>query len=745
MSVLLLPPIFQFFDNNGDPLANGFVDTFAAGTTTRLATYTDSTGTIAAPNPIQLDSAGRPTSGSGAIWGEGAYKFIVRDANGVQVGATLDNVISFNSLADATNAYAETFSGNGVQTVFTASADLGTDPKALLVSTASGLQNIIANGDFATDTVWTKGAGWTIGAGVATATGAISTALSQGPILTVIAGQAYAVTYTITRSAGGLIPSIGGQNGTERTASGTYREIIIAAATTPVAFTGNAFTGTLDNVTITVATNQNMMLLAANAYTVNGTSITFATPPALGVNNIDVRAPSLLVGAASSAAALAQLYAANALVSQTSAAASAALAATQVKWKPAVVVATTANITLSGEQVIDGVLTSSSRVLVKNQTNAIQNGVYVSAAGAWARATDADTWTEIQGQAVFTSSGTTNINKSWVNTNEAGGTIGADNITWTQLQAFGDMSKNVYDPANIAQQVVGLTAVQTLTNKTLAGTADPAVNNGRLTLTTGVPVTTADVTGATSLYFTPYNGNKVSVYSGTQWEMLTFTELTLALGTVISGRPYDVFLDYNAGTPILSLLAWTSDTARATALAYQDGVLCKSGTLTQRYLGSFYTTSTTQTADAVATRYLYNEYNAVVRGAASQISTANYIYTTATWRPANANTTNGDGRFSFIIGNVKDRVNIMASRAAVNTTNILHTNGIALNGVTNAELVGTLGASALGAIATTPCHASATPRLGLNFVQAMETSVASGVTTWYGGATGGGMTAAIVM
>lgn len=433
MSVLLLPPIFQFFDNNGDPLANGFVYTYAAGTTTPLATFTDSTGLTSAPNPIELNAAGRPTSGSGAIWGAGAYKFIVRDANGVQVGDTLDNVTSFTTLAASTNAYFQSFSGTGSQTVFTTSDDLGTEEKALMVFVSKGLEEIAVNGSFASDTGWTKGAGWTIAAGVATATGAISTALSQVPTISLVAGQAYAVTYTITRSAGGLIPSLGGQNGTERTASGTYREIIIAAATTPIAFTGNAFTGTLDNVSITRADAQGYDILSPSAYTINGTSLTFATAPATGTGNIYVFAPSLLLGAASSAAALAQLYAANALASQVAAATSAGQAATSNKWKPAVACATTANITLSGEQTIDTVLTSASRVLVKDQTNATQNGVYVSAAGAWTRATDADTWTEIVSQAVFTTGGSANINKSWVNTNEAGGTIGTDNITFTQL------------------------------------------------------------------------------------------------------------------------------------------------------------------------------------------------------------------------------------------------------------------------------------------------------------------------
>lgn len=327
MSVLLLPPIFQFFDNNGDPLANGFVYTYAAGSTTPLATYTDSTGTIAAPNPIELNAAGRPTSGSGAIWGQGAYKFIVKDANGVQVGDVLDNVTSFTTLANATNAYFESFSGNGTQTVFTTSSDLGTEEKGLMVFVSKGLQEIVVNGNFTTDTDWTKGAGWTIAAGVATATGAISTALSQVPVISLVAGQAYAVTYTITRSAGGLIPSLGGQNGTERTASGTYREVIIAAATTPIAFTGNAFTGTLDSVSITRVDAQGYDILSPSAYTINGTSLTFASAPATGTNNIYVFAPSLLLGAASAAANLAQGYASAALASETAAAISASSAA----------------------------------------------------------------------------------------------------------------------------------------------------------------------------------------------------------------------------------------------------------------------------------------------------------------------------------------------------------------------------------------------------------------------------------
>lgn len=58
--------------------------------------------------------------------------------------------------------------------------------------------------------------------------------------------------------------------------------------------------------------------------------------------------------------------------------------------KETVATATTGNISLTGEQTIDGVLTAASRVLVKDQTDKTKNGIYISASGAWTRSTDAD-------------------------------------------------------------------------------------------------------------------------------------------------------------------------------------------------------------------------------------------------------------------------------------------------------------------------------------------------------------------
>jgi hypothetical protein len=81
---------FQFFSNDGLPLAGGKIQTYQAGSTTPLTTYTDSSGLIANTNPIILGTSGRPPSD---IWlSEGFfYKFVLSDANDVVI-QTYDNL-----------------------------------------------------------------------------------------------------------------------------------------------------------------------------------------------------------------------------------------------------------------------------------------------------------------------------------------------------------------------------------------------------------------------------------------------------------------------------------------------------------------------------------------------------------------------------------------------------------------------------------------------------------------------------
>jgi hypothetical protein len=116
-------------------------------------------------------------------------------------------------------------------------------------------------------------------------------------------------------------------------------------------------------------------------------------------------------------------------------------AAEGLKPRASVKAATTANITLSGAQTIDGVsVVAGDRVLVKNQSLPAQNGVYVAAVGAWSRATDMDTWNEIVSSYVFVEGGTINKDSGWVCTSSAGGTLETTAVTWTQFSQSGSVT-----------------------------------------------------------------------------------------------------------------------------------------------------------------------------------------------------------------------------------------------------------------------------------------------------------------
>ena len=98
-------PKLQFFDANGDPLAGGLLYTYAAGSTTPLTTYTDSTGVSANTNPIVLDSRGEAN-----VWlGAAIYKFALYSATNVLIW-TVDNINGSTFVVNAT--------GTGSQVAF---------------------------------------------------------------------------------------------------------------------------------------------------------------------------------------------------------------------------------------------------------------------------------------------------------------------------------------------------------------------------------------------------------------------------------------------------------------------------------------------------------------------------------------------------------------------------------------------------------------------------------------------------
>jgi hypothetical protein len=150
--------------------------------------------------------------------------------------------------------------------------------------------------------------------------------------------------------------------------------------------------------------------------------------------------------------------------------------------KDSVRVATTANITLSAPQVIDGVsVIANDRVLVKNQTNASQNGIYVVASGAWTRSADADSNLDVtSGMFTFVEEGTTNADSGWVLTTNNPIDLGNTALTFTQFSGAGqveagagmtktgntlnvitaDVNRIVVNPDNIDLAVSGVSAAQ---------------------------------------------------------------------------------------------------------------------------------------------------------------------------------------------------------------------------------------------------------------------------------------------
>ena len=110
--------------------------------------------------------------------------------------------------------------------------------------------------------------------------------------------------------------------------------------------------------------------------------------------------------------------------------------------KDSVVAATTANITLSGTQTIDGVsVVADKRVLVKNQSTGSQNGLYLCKAGSWVRTDDLAAGADAAGAFVFVEAGTANGDKGFVCTTDKGSAVvGTNSLAFSQFSSSGDIT-----------------------------------------------------------------------------------------------------------------------------------------------------------------------------------------------------------------------------------------------------------------------------------------------------------------
>lgn len=253
--------------------------------------------------------------------------------------------------------------------------------------------------------------------------------------------------------------------------------------------------------------------------------------------------------------------------------------------------------------------------------------------------------------------------------------------------------------------------------------------NGRLSFSNGVAVPSTDVTAATTVYWVPYQGNEIGLYSGTEWVSFSLVQLSIAVPST-TATMYDVFMDYNAGTPALSLTAWTNDTTRATALTTQDGIYVLTGSTGKRYVGSFRTGSVSgQTEDSLTNRLLWNNQWRLPRALKRIDGTDSWNYTTATYRLANAPAAN---QVNVVIGLAETPVDLTLQANGTNGGTINIWSAIGYDSTTvpmNAPSQSVATNNIPSQLTTRVVHY---PAVGYHYYAWLERSTASGTTVWYG-------------
>lgn len=222
---------------------------------------------------------------------------------------------------------------------------------------------------------------------------------------------------------------------------------------------------------------------------------------------------------------------------------------------------------------------------------------------------------------------------------------------------------NLDVPSNseLADLASDITGIQTLVQGLVS------IPQGRLTLTSGTPVISSDVTAGTSVYYTPFIGNLAPIWDGTQYVMRSFAELTLSLASQhTASNLYDVFLYWNGSTvDIVTGPAWGVATAGScsrgtgagtTEIERKNGLWTNKNSITGRNGASTYT------IDAYKALYVgtividgtngqisqhvtwgqsrkpgpWNAYNRDKRVIMAGDSTASWTYGTSTWRQSRA-------------------------------------------------------------------------------------------------------------
>lgn len=274
-----------------------------------------------------------------------------------------------------------------------------------------------------------------------------------------------------------------------------------------------------------------------------------------------------------------------------------------------------------------------------------------------------------------------------------------------------------------------------------AAYVNPAQCGGRLSASSTAPVTTADTTSAT-LYFLPYQGNRVPLYNGTRWVPFELgpSGISLSVASLTIDQNYDIFV-YDSSGLTLEAVAWGSHAAGSSerygpnAPTLQDGVWVRTSATSKRYLGTIRTVSSTGTKvrDAIHYRFIWNAQN--------RIQAVDYDdETTDNWTTSGVNGTfaaiNGGSavwKYEFVLGMPDIVVSARATVAGVINATGYPTMGIALNSTTALDKTKStmFGNFNIAAITGSVEFTSPAP-VGYGYVQGIESSSSADAARFYG-------------
>ena len=382
--------------------------------------------------------------------------------------------------------------------------------------------------------------------------------------------------------------------------SGTITATATNALTIGTGLTGTSYNGStavtiaIDSTVATLTGNQTLttktMSGSNNTFTNIGNASLVNSSLTVGTTNIALGATSLTLGGLTSVAVTQDPTSDLQLATKQYV----DNIAQGLDPKASCVYSTTGNIALSGLATQAGgewpsSLSGGERILVKNQSAQAENGIYVSSAGSWARASDMDNWSEVPSSFVFIEEGATLADTGWVTTANQGGTIGITAMPWVQFSGAGTFTAGTGLTLSGTQFSITNTAVAAGSYGSATQVGTFSVNaQGQLTAAASTTVTPAvgSITGlgtgvATALAVNTGSAGAFVLFDGalgtpTSGTMTNVTGLPLTTG-VTGTLPIANGGTNATTTPTAGAVSYGTGTAYAFSLAGTTGDFLISG------------------------------------------------------------------------------------------------------------------------------------------------------------------------